>query len=139
MLTSSVRTSWSCQKPELRNNLNKLWLNLATVDTFFSKSHPTDEECEEAAKTCEEWCKIYPGFFPSKNLTRKMIEWSVVMPRFIREKKGMMHKIFKLEQEGEHLHQLLNALETRYKSVYNKSERYFLMLKEYENKMYVTK
>ena len=84
-------------------------------------------------------CPYCKKGFPSKNLTRKMIEWSVVMPRFIREKKGMMHKIFKLEQEGEHLHQLLNALETRYKSVYNKSERYFLMLKEYENKMYVTK
>ena len=84
-------------------------------------------------------CPYCKKGFPSKNLTRKMIEWSVVMPRFIREKKGMMHKILKLEQEGEHLHQLLNALETRYKSVYNKSERYFLMLKEYENKMYVTK
>ena len=47
--------------------------------------------------------------------------------------------MFVEKQEGEDLHQLLNALETRYKSVYNKSERYFLMLKEYENKMYVTK
>ena len=28
---------------------------------------------------------------------------------------------------------------TRYKAVYNKSERYFLMLKEYENKLYSTK
>ncbi len=35
-----------------------------------------------------------------------------------------------LEQEGEHLHQVLNSLETRFKSVYNKQERYFLILGE---------
>ena len=33
----------------------------------------------------------------------------------------------------------MHRLETRYKPVYNKSGRYFLMLKEYEKKMYVTK
>ena len=75
----------------------------------------------------------------TKNLTRKMVEWSLVMPTFIREYKGLMNVILKLEQEGEHLHQLMNSLETRYKAVYNKSERYFLMLKEYENKLYSTK
>ena len=36
----------------------------------------------------------------------------------------------------EHLHQILNSLENRFKSVYNKTERYFLILKELENKHY---
>ena len=44
-----------------------------------------------------------------------------------------------MEQEGEHAHQILNSLETRFKSVFNKSERYFLILKEFENKHYATK
>ena len=65
-----------------------------------------------------------------------MVEWSIVMPRFIREKKGFMNTVLRLEQEGEHLHQILNSLETRFKSVYNKAERYFLILKELENKHY---
>ena len=59
---------------------------------------------------------------------------SIVMP--IREKKGFMNTMLRLEQEGEHLHQILNSLENRFKSVYNKSERYYLILKELENKHY---
>ena len=65
-----------------------------------------------------------------------MVEWSIVMPRFIREKKGFMNTVLRLEHEGEHLHQVLNSLETRFKSVYNKQERYFLILRELENKHY---
>ena len=122
--------------PELRTKINKLWENVTTVDTFFAKRDPTDEECEVAAQVCEEWCQLYPVYFPRRNLTRKMVEWSIVMPRFIREKKGFMNTVLRLEQEGEHLHQVLNSLETRFKSVYNKHERYFLILRELENKHY---
>ena len=50
-----------------------------------------------------------------------------------------MNAMFRLEQEGEHAHQILNSLETRFKSVFNKSERYFLILKEFENKHYAKK
>ena len=34
--------------------------------------------------------------------TRKMVECSIVMPRFVREKKGFMNTVLRLEQEGEH-------------------------------------
>ena len=47
-----------------------------------------------------------------------------------------MNTVLRSEQEGEHLHQILNSLETRFKSVYNKAARYFLILKELENKHY---
>ena len=57
-----------------------------------------------------------------KNLIPKLIFWS------IREYKSLMNVILKFEQEGEQFHQLMNALETRYISIYNKAERYFLML-----------
>ena len=86
---------------EIRNKINELWENVTTVDTFFAKRDPTDEECEQAAQVCEEWCKMYPVYFPKRNLTRKMVEWSIVMPRFIREKKGFMNTVLRLEQEGE--------------------------------------
>ena len=36
--------------------LNRLWENVTTVDTFFAKREPTDAECESAAQVCEEWC-----------------------------------------------------------------------------------
>ena len=125
--------------PVIRSNMNKLWENLTEVDTFFSKREPTDIECEIAAKVCENFCKIFPVIFPKRNLTRKMVEWSFVMPKFIREKKGLMNKILRLEQEGEHLHQMFNALERTLKPLVRKQERYFAMLKAYENKVYCTK
>ena len=58
---------------------------MTTVDTFFAKRDPTDAECESAAQVCEEWCELYPVFFPNKNLTRKMVEWSIVMPKYKRK------------------------------------------------------
>ena len=97
---------------------------MTTVDTFFAKRDPTDAECESAAQVCEEWCELYPVFFPNRNLTRKMVEWSIVMPKFIREKKGFINTMLRLEQEEQedlHDHQILNSLENRFKSVYNKS------------------
>ena len=125
--------------PKLRDNMNRLWKNLATVDTFLAKRRPTPEECEAAATECEKWCELYPVFFPHENLTRKMVEWSLVLPRFIRERRGLINLILRLEQEGEHLHQLFNTKERSLKSVYNKQYRYFYMLQEYENKVYCTK
>ena len=67
-----TRTLTECfeDNPEIRNKLNRLWENVTTVDTFFAKRDPTDAECESAAQVCEEWCELYPVFFPNKNLTR---------------------------------------------------------------------
>ena len=47
----------------------------------------------------------------------------------------MVHKILCLEQQGEGLHAKMNKLETQFKSVNQKVERYFQMLCEYENKL----
>ncbi len=75
--------------------------------------------------------------FPQRSLTRKMLELSMVMPRFIREEApGMINKILRLEQEGEHIHANMNRLETKHNSTMNKSTRYWQMLKDYENKLY---
>ena len=68
-----------------------------------------------------------------------MVELSLVLPIFIRAKPGFINKILRFEQEGEHLHQLLNVLEAKYKSSFPKQTRYFLMLEEYENKLYSSK
>ena len=125
--------------PDLRENLNKLWENLTFLDTFFSKRDPTKEECEEAAKVAEDWCRMFPKMFPQRNLTRKMAEYSLVLPRFIREKGSLMNKILRLEQEGERLHAVLNGLESSLRNIQKKEQRYFIMLKRYENKLYATK
>ena len=50
-----------------------------------------------------------------------------------------MNKMFRLEQEGEHIHQLLNTLQRVFKSIVSKSDRYFHRLEDYENKIYCTK
>ena len=73
---------------------------------------------------------------PVTYLTRKMVEYSLVLPRFLREKKNLMNTLLRFEQEGEHLHQIFNTLENRYISVFNKPNRYWLMLESYENKLY---
>ena len=48
------------------------------------------------------------------------------------------NKILWLEQEGEHLHQLFNSLENKYKSVSRREDRFWFILTEYENKLYKT-
>ena len=58
----------------------------------------------------------------------------MVMPKFIREQKSV-HKFMTLKQEGERLHKTLNELETQFRNVRDKSERYFLMKKEYTNRL----
>ena len=68
-----------------------------------------------------------------------MANYSLVLPRFIREKKGLVNTMFRLEQEGEHIHQVLNQLERTYKSIVSKPKRYYHMIENFENKLYCTK
>ena len=72
--------------PETRAKLNTLWEILSKVDVFLAIRDPSPEQIELGAQECEMWCKKLPQFFPTKNLTRKMVEVSFVLPRFIREK-----------------------------------------------------
>ena len=62
--------------PVITNKINELWENVTTVDTFFAKRDPTDEECEQAAQVWEEWWKC-----TSSLLSIKMVVCSIVMPR----------------------------------------------------------
>ena len=82
---------------------------------------------------------IFPVMFPEICLTRKMVEMSLVMPKFIRDHPGLLNKILRLGQEGEHIHALMNRSESKFKSTKDKSERYWQMLKYYENKLYTSK
>ena len=114
------------QSKWIQNQLNKLWINVSNIDTsnidtFMSNRTPSPEENEEGATECEYFCEIFPVLFPTRNLTKKI---SLVLPTFIRNEPGMLNKILRLEQEGEHLHSLMNRAETKYKSTKNKSERY---------------
>ena len=66
-----------------------------------------------------------------------MAELSLVMPKFVREEEpGMINKILRLVQEGESIHAKMNRLEAKFRMILNKSQRYWSMLKEYENKLY---
>ena len=40
-----------------------------------------------------------------------------------------------LEQGGESLHQIMNSLERKYANVAKRSERFWKMLREYENRL----
>ena len=57
--------------------------------------------------------------YSEKYLTRKMIELSLVMPKFIRTKPLLVNAMFRLEQEGEHLHKLLNDNERNLRNTLN--------------------
>ena len=82
---------------------------------------------------------MFPVMFPKRNLTRKMIELSLVFPRFIREQPGLINFILRLEQEGEHIHAPMNKSETKFRSTKRKCDRYWQMLQDYENKLYTSK
>ena len=57
---------------------------------------------------------------------------------FIRdEKPGFIHKILCLEQEGERQHAEMNSLEDKNKKTMQKGVRYWQMLRDKENKMYM--
>ena len=43
------------------------------------------------------------------------------------------NKMLQLEQGGERLHAVLNAIEKRLEKIKNTNQRYWLLLKEYEN------
>ena len=53
-----------------------------------------------------------------------------------REKPGIINKILRLEQEGEHLHAVINRIERNLTMTLNKSTRYWQVLRDYENKLY---
>ena len=46
----------------------------------------------------------------------------------------MVNEMMRIEQEGEHLHQVFNTLERKYKNVANRERRFWFMLQEYENR-----
>ena len=52
------------------------------------------------------------------------------------EKPGIINKILNLEQEGEHLHAVINRIERNLTMTLNKSTRYWQVLRDYENKLY---
>ena len=100
-----------------------------------SLRQPSVEENERMAKECEKFCILFPVMFPERNLTRKMVELSLVMPKIIRrEKPGIINKILRLEQEGEHA--VINRIERNLTMTLNKSTRYWQVLRDYENKLY---
>ena len=47
-----------------------------------------------------------------------------------------MYKMLKIEQQGEKLHMELNEIEKKFKNIRNKSEKYYLMLRELESRYY---
>ena len=98
----------------MRKRFNYLWENVSTADRYFSQRDLSDEDFEDCAHLCEEWCKVFPQLFPKQNLTRKMLEYSLVLARFLRQKKNLMNTLLRFEQEGEHLHQIFNTLENNY-------------------------
>ena len=124
------------EQPQLRSNFNELWKILTKYNKYLAIRSPTREQVEEAAKNCEKFCLLFPTFFPNKNLTPKMVELSLVIPTFLRTKPILMNHMFRLEQEGEHLHNTMNKEERTLKNICKREERYFKMIQNHENKIY---
>ena len=81
------------EKPLLQEKFLKLWKNLAIIDRYFSISSRKWQYGNRM------W--FFPEYFfcifsPNKNLTRKMLEMSLVVPILIRDELGTLHKILAL-------------------------------------------
>ena len=92
-------------------------------------------QCNEAASACEDLCKLYPVYFSIKGLTRKITDWSLVLPKFMRD---LGNKLLRLEQEVEHLHNELNSLDRSQTQTLFKAKRYYDMLSLVSFYRYVT-
>ena len=101
----------------------------------FSHAYATPSEIEDLAQTCESFTKKFPIYFPGIRITRKMHVLSCVAPRQIREQKKYF-KMLKVEQMGEYLHCKFNQLSRQLAPIRNKEQKYFSMIKEYENSLY---
>ena len=126
------------EQTKLRDNLNDLWKILSNFNQYLALRSPTKEQVEKAAKECEKFCVLFPQYFPKKSLTPKMFEMSLVLPTFLRTRPILMNHMFRLEQEGEHLHNKMNKEERALNNVYKTEERYFKMIEHHENKIYCT-
>ena len=118
--------------------MNDLWKILSNYNQYLALRSPTKEQVENAAKECEKFCILFPQYFPQKSLTPKMVELSLVIPTFLRTRPILMNHMFRLEQEGEHLHNKMNKEEMSLKNVYKTEEIYFKMIEHHENKIYCT-
>ena len=119
--------------PDLHKKHLEIWNILADIESHLSTpGKKTIEMREEAAQACEKYTKRFPVLF-KRDMTRKMHVLSCNLPSDIR-KNGDYYKYLKLEQEGERLHSELNKLERQFRTVRNQAQRYFLMLRELENK-----
>ena len=116
----------------------KLFQILTKIDTLLcSSGKKTLEQREETALALEEFGLYFPVHF-KRNLTRKMHLLSFSAPKQIREH-GDWYRYLRLEQETERAHHELNLLEEEFRSVKNKAQKYYLMLKAFKNKQKIDK
>ena len=71
------------------------------------------------------------------DITRKTFVLGMILPIFIRKEKNKVFKFLSAEEKGESLHKLFNEFERQYYTLPHKPTRYFLMKKEYINRINV--
>ena len=118
---------------DLYNRFLAQWKILTDCDTYFSVKDPTKEDIKKLIVACELFCKQFPKNFPTKNITRKMDCLSLILPLIIKEKGSNLYKYLKMEQEGERIHQRIKKLDQKYTNVRDKTERYYLIIRDLEN------
>ena len=115
--------------------------SLTNIDTKLCSSEKKSiEKREETARVLEESGKYFPVNY-NRNLsylTRKMHCLSFSVPLQIKEN-GDWYKYLRLEQEVDRAHHELNLLEEQFRSVKNKAQNFFLMLKAFKNKQKIDK
>ena len=122
-------------RPTLQENYKTIWDILSKARKGFATKNASKAQLEDTAQTCEKLTQVFPLLFPQHHITRKMHVLSIVAPKQIREQ-GAVYKMLKIEQQGEKLHMELNEKEKQFKNIRNKSQKYFLMLRELESSYY---
>ena len=116
----------------------RLFEILTNINTLLcSSGKKTLEQREKTANALEEFGLYFPVNY-RRNLTRKMHLLAFSAPKQIREH-GDWYRYLRLEQETERAHHELNLLEEEFRSVKNKAQNFFLMLKAFKNKQKIDK
>ena len=124
-----------CLLQKSRETAQKHWKLFRILGTAWSKLRAPagdDTDISETVEACREWSRVLPVMFPDRNITLKGHSLSIHVPQFLMKHKGLYNLMYKVEQQGESIHNRVNRLNRRYFCVKPDEKRLILIIEALE-------